>query len=253
MAQDQHRTTARILDILETVSLSEEGMTLTELSQQLGAPKSSLFPIVHTLEERRYLRQNGGTGRYLIGPSSLVLGASFSADGGMEPVFAEMKQIVAECQETCQFGILDQGNVLYVGKEDSTQAIRMISFVGKRLPANATALGKALLSGMTNEEVKALYPNGLPRLSPNTITDMDTLLAQLDAIRGGELASEREESTEQLACWAVPLRRAGKVFSAISVAVPLFRCEPEKIQCVCRCLRTAQQRIEQLAEINKIC
>ena len=56
MTQGQHRATARVLDILESLSGSEEGLTLTELSQALDAPKSSLFPIVHTLEERRYLR-----------------------------------------------------------------------------------------------------------------------------------------------------------------------------------------------------
>lgn len=52
MTQGQHRATARVLDILESLSGSEEGLTLTELSQALDAPKSSLFPIVHTLEER---------------------------------------------------------------------------------------------------------------------------------------------------------------------------------------------------------
>lgn len=147
MAQEQHRTTARILDIFEQVSISEEGLTLTALAQRLSAPKSSLFPIVHTMEERRYLIQDYGTGRYQIGPGALILGASFSARKGMEPVFDVMRQVVAVCQETCQFGILDRGEVFYVAKEDSPQAIRMISRVGTRLPANATALGKALLSG----------------------------------------------------------------------------------------------------------
>ena len=82
MTQGQHRATARVLDILESLSGSEEGLTLTELSQALDAPKSSLFPIVHTLEERRYLRQDDGTGRYTMGPRALVLGAAFSADRG---------------------------------------------------------------------------------------------------------------------------------------------------------------------------
>lgn len=249
MAQDQHRTTTRILDILEHVSAVKAGMTLTELAQTLHAPKSSLFPIVHTLEERRYLQQNHETGRYTIGPSGLVLGAAFSADGGMEPVTQIMKQVVAACQETCQFGILDHGNVLYVGKEDSTQAIRMISWVGNRLPANATAIGKALLSGLTDAEVRALYAGGMPRLTEHTITNPDTLIAQLNAIRGGEIATEQEESTAQMACWAVPLRRQGKVFAALSVSVPLFRCQEEKIAQVCQCLKDAQAKIEQLGEI----
>ena len=183
MTQGQHRATARVLDILESLSGSEEGLTLTELSQALDAPKSSLFPIVHTLEERRYLRQDDGTGRYTMGPRALVLGAAFSADRGLAPITQVMKEVASKCQETCQMGILDQDRVLYVAREDSPQPIRLISWVGTRLPANATAVGKALLSGLTNEEVRALYAGGLPRLTEQTITDVETLLAQLEAVR----------------------------------------------------------------------
>ena len=143
MTQGQHRATARVLDILESLSGSEEGLTLTELSQALDAPKSSLFPIVHTLEERRYLRQDDGTGRYTMGPRALVLGAAFSADRGLAPITQVMKEVASKCQETCQMGILDQDRVLYVAREDSPQPIRLISWVGTRLPANATAVGKA--------------------------------------------------------------------------------------------------------------
>ena len=140
MTQGQHRATARVLDILESLSGSEEGLTLTELSQALDAPKSSLFPIVHTLEERRYLRQDDGTGRYTMGPRALVLGAAFSADRGLAPITQVMKEVASKCQETCQMGILDQDRVLYVAREDSPQPIRLISWVGTRLPANATAV-----------------------------------------------------------------------------------------------------------------
>ena len=165
MPQEQHRATARVLDILEHLAVKKEGLTLTELAQELEAPKSSLFPIVHTLEERRYLRQNRETGRYTVGSGIWILGAAFAADGGLEPIVEVMKKVVAECQETCQLGLLEKGNVLYVEKEDSPQAIRMISWVGNRLPANATAIGKALLSGLTDAEIRRLYADGLPQLS----------------------------------------------------------------------------------------
>ena len=250
MVQEQHRATARVLDILERLAGSEDGLTLTELAQVLGAPKSSLFPIVHTLEERRYLRQNRGTGRYTVGPGALVLGEAFAADGGLEPIVQVMKNVVSQCQETCQLGLLDRGNVLYVEKVDSTEAIRMISWVGNRLPANATAIGKALLSGLTDEEIRILYAGGLTQLTDRTVTDIEGLLTQLEAVRSNGIATEREESTPQLACWAVPLRRRQKVFAALSVSVPLFRCQEEKVDQVCQCLLTAQKEIEQLAEIR---
>ena len=61
------------------------------------------------------------------------------------------------------------------------------------------------------------------------------------------LAAEREECAQQLACWAVPLRRNGRVFAALSVSAPLFRCTADKETLVCRCLRDAREELEQLA------
>ena len=250
MALEPHRATARVLDILERLSVSRNGLTLTELSHAMDAPKSSLFPIVHTLEERCYLRQEEATGRYTIGPGALTLSASAAADESLTSIIRVMKRVVAQCQETCQLGILDRGDVLYIGKEDSTQAIRMISRVGNRLPANATAIGKALLSGLSDQEVRKLYAGGLPRLTEQTVTDLDQLLEQLRSVREGAIATEQEESTPQLACWAVPLRHRHRVFSALSVSVPLFRCQAEKVEQVCRCLLEAQAEIENMAGIR---
>ena len=81
MPQEQHRATSRILDLLELLSGADgAGYTLTELSQALHIPKSSLFSIIHTLEERRYVHCDKHSGQYSIGVSAYVLGASFPAE-----------------------------------------------------------------------------------------------------------------------------------------------------------------------------
>ena len=185
-----------------------------------------------------------------MGLGVLVLGTAFTEDRGLAPVVQVMKDLVNRCQETCQLGILDQGSVLYIEREDSNQAIRLISRVGVRLPANATAIGKALLSGLTEKEVRRLYAGGMPRLTEQTVTDLEVLTAQLRAVREGGIATEREESTPQMACWAVPLRRKQRVFAALSISVPMFRCLPEKIDLVRRSLLEAQAEIERLAEVR---
>ena len=179
-------------------------------------------PELCTLEERRYVHCDKHSGQYSIGISAYVLGTSFPAEQSLAVLHRVMEEVVARCRETCQLGVLDQGNILYLEKVDSPQAIRLISRVGDRLPANATALGKALLSGLSDEEVRTLYAAGLPRLTSHTVTELPQLLDQLAQIRSGGLAAEREECAQQLACWAVPLRRKGRVFAALSVSAPLF-------------------------------
>lgn len=148
MGQEQHRATARVLDIVESLSEVQEGLTLTELAVALKAPKSSLFPIVHTLEQRKYIMCDAGSGKYRLGLRTYIIGASCTSQSGFEPLINIMNSVTESTQETSQFGILEGGNVLYVAKKDSPQAIRMISWVGTKLPANATAIGKALLSDL---------------------------------------------------------------------------------------------------------
>lgn len=250
MAQEQHRSTARVLDILEYLASSKDGgHTLTELALALDAPKSSLFPIIHTLLSRKYIQLDRRSGCYYIGISSYALGASFSANqSAMDFILTVMESIVESCEETCQLGVLDREKVLYIRKVDSPQPIRMISHVGNRLPANGTAIGKALLSGLSDEEVTELYAGGLPRLTDHTIVDLSVLLDQLREIRKTGIAWEREESTDQLCCWAVPLCKKGQVFAALSVSVPLFRCSDTSKALVLNSLFKAKREIELMTE-----
>ena len=231
MGQEQHRATARVLDIVESLSEVQEGLTLTELAVALKAPKSSLFPIVHTLEQRRYIMCDAGSGKYRLGLRTYILGASCTSQSGFEPLINIMNSVTESTQETSQFGILEGGNVLYVAKKDSPQAIRMISRVGTKL---------------ADEQIRDLYRDGLPKLTEHTISDMNLLLGQIEQIRCGEIATETEESTPQMRCFAVPIRQNGRVDAALSISVPIFRYTDEKRVQICQCLREAQQQIEQL-------
>ena len=87
MGQEQHRATARVLDIVESLSEVQEGLTLTELAVALKAPKSSLFPIVHTLEQRKYIMCDAGSGKYRLGLRTYIIGASCTSQSGFELFF----------------------------------------------------------------------------------------------------------------------------------------------------------------------
>lgn len=245
-----HRATQRIVEMLEYLSsASNQGMTLTELASALDAPKSSLFPIVRTLCELYMLSLNPDTGRYTIGYKAFEIGNTYIRRGGLSiDIQIQMKNIVDCCGETCYFAQLVEGDVFYLYKVDSTEPVRSVVSPGQRLPAYATGIGKALLSGKTKEEIKKLYPEGLKPLTENTITDMDRRCYQLEEIHKNGLAFESEESTQYIRCIAVPIRKEGKAIAAMSIAIPIFRYSPEKESVGIRLLREAQIRLERLLE-----
>ena len=86
-------------------------------------------------------------------------------------------------------------------------------------------MGKALLAGLTSEQLRALYPDRvLPVMTPHSLRAFDDLELELTAVRAMGCAFEREESTMGTACAAAPIRDVtGQIVAAISVALPLER------------------------------
>lgn len=245
MIQTEHRPTSRVLDILELLSSSTEGYTLTEIADAINTPKSSIFPVVHTLNQRRFISINKQTSKYIIGINTFAVSSCYLKNlDVLDLIKEEMRHIVDEGLETCQLGVLDKGEVLYIAKIDSLEPIRLISSVGNRLPAYCTALGKALLCDYSSSKLRNLYPNELKSFTKNTITNIDVLYEQLNTIHETSIAMECEESTQHIKCIAVPVRKDNIIVLSISVTIPTFRETPEKIELVKKLLIQSKNKIE---------
>lgn len=250
---DWHKPTERVLSILELLASTPEGITLSQISDKLSIPKGTLFPIIHTLNHHQFISLDKITGKYQIALRTYLIGEAFASHkSAFQFVHDEMHSIVSELEEICQMGILDNGNVLYVSKVDSKEPIRLLSYVGKRLPAYTTALGKALLSGLTKREILKLYPDGLKAITPHTITDFNILFSQLDEIKRTHLAHEKEEVMEHLECYAVPLCSNSTVIASLSVSVPIFRLSPDKALKIQKKLLTTKTKIDYYFKVQGI-
>lgn len=224
-----HKPTERVLDVLEVLSRSRGGCTLTDVSAQTGISKSTLSPILRTLKDRRFVSYEDATGAYSIGINSFSVGAAYEeSDSIVAALRVEMEGVVAHCRETCQLGVLDGSNVFYLAKVDSPQAIRLISSTGRRVPAYCTALGKALLCEKTEEELHELIIEPLVPFTSKTLGSVDELAAAISEQRKTGIYRETEESLEGVTCMAVPLRRYGEIVAAVSVSAPRFRLGSER-------------------------
>ena len=243
-----HQPTLRVLDILDLLAKSGGPLRLTDFSKMLDIPKSTLLPILQTLCKRKYLYQND-SGTYSAGTALFSMGASFS---GCFPILdyvnRHLEELAHTLLETCYFGTLEDGQVLYLSKQDSPQPLRVLTGTGRRMPAYATSLGKALLMDHDLQALKALYPDKLVPLTPSTITDPEQLAEQLLLARKEGYAWEIEESTEHIRCFAVPVRKHGQIIAAISVAIPLFRYREEQKEQILTALFDQASRISRTME-----
>jgi DNA-binding IclR family transcriptional regulator len=243
----KHQPTSRVLDILELLASSEEGLTLTELSQAAGTSKSTIFPVLKTLTARRYAKLDPSVMRYSLGLNSFALaGIGLSNSEWLSFIQEKMLWIATDSGEVCQLGILDGPDVLYIAKVEPQRKVRLISHVGKRLPASATALGKAMLASLNLQEVKNLYPNGLPRHTKYSVKSFTELGKQLKSVSKLGYASDNRELDDEIICLAVPLRQRGSVPAALSVSIPVFRAGKDTKAKVLSLLFEAQGHIEEM-------
>src|SRR5690606_35113504 len=118
-----------------------------------------------------------------------------------------MSRLVERFGETTHLGVLQDGQVMYVDKLQGTQAVRVMTDMGVRLPAHCSGVGKALLSGLSEAEVEAIAASkGLPAFTPGTITTLEELKSELARVRRRGYAYDIEEVIPELCCVAAPIR-----------------------------------------------
>jgi IclR family transcriptional regulator, KDG regulon repressor len=219
---------ARAFDILELFLDGGETISAPEITRRLDLPRTTVHELVATLVARSYLAPvpEGGN-RYRLGVRAFQLGSRYLGhlDLVTEGQLAA-RQVASACDETVHVAILEGTEVTYIAKVDSTHAVRMVSGVGRRLPAHCTAVGKMLLASLPEAVLDARFPadRQLPSMTPNSIVSLGQLKRELAEIRARGLAYDYCESNLDVACVAAPvLDHRAEVAAAMSISVPTSR------------------------------
>ncbi|HEV2784588.1 MAG TPA: IclR family transcriptional regulator [Actinophytocola sp.] len=218
---------ARALDILELFLETPEA-SAPEITERLGLPRTTVHELVTTLAARSYLVPvPGQPTRYRLGMRLFLLGSTYAEHLDLAAEAQEVaREIAAACDETVHVALLEGADVVYIAKVDSTHPVRMVSGVGRRLPAHCTGVGKMLLSGLSTEALDARYPRDreLPAMTPRSITSPAKLRTHLAEVRKTGVAYDNCESNDAVQCVAAGVYdRSGAMVAAMSISVPSIR------------------------------
>ncbi len=212
-----------ILD-LYTFDKSEWGVT--EVSRELDIPKSSVSELMTSMANQG-LVERIPPGRYRLGwrwfsVNQVLLDSS--------TLLKEGRQILHEMAErhgeSCHLAVFERTEAVLVEKAQASLTTQILmSKVGSKFPAHATASGKLLLANLGAVDVERfLPPDGLMAYSPKTILSVDTLKEQLVQVRANGLAVDHEEFILGLSSVAAPVFNAhGKLVAALSFSMPAHR------------------------------
>lgn len=197
----------RTLDILETLSSSPKGLTLSELSLQLEIPKNVVFRITQTLMARRYLSRDAETmafqltGQWLKLATPRLGGMSLAALA--RPAMTALRDVTSE---TTQLGVLSGLEGAIIEQVEGTQPLRIVVDLGLRFPLHNNGPGKLLLAHLSDgQRDQALSQIKLPASTPRTITSKVELRKECARIVSQGYSTDHAEAHEGIHCIAAPV------------------------------------------------
>lgn len=231
----------RAFELLDIMAESGGSIGISELAEAAALPMPTVHRLVGTLVTLGYVRRLA-TRRYALGTKLIGLGDSATKliGGWAKPYLSEL---VRQTHETSNMAFLEDDMAVYIAQVPSEHAMRMFNEVGQRVLPHSTGVGKALLSQLDDEAVRALVARtGLAPRTAKTLTTLDSLLADLGAVRARGYAIDDEEQEVGVRCFAVPVVGA-PTLTAMSIAGPTARVTIESVEQFVPLLQSAAQRL----------
>jgi len=242
----QVQSLERTFSILGCFSIRKQELDLNEICEQTQLPKPTVFRLLSVLERARLVERTADGQKYQVGIRAFELGGIFLAHLSVERVARPlMERLTDKYRMTCNLAILDDGQAVYIATTDPPGPLHYSSIVGYRHYVHCSALGKALIMDLPDEEVRRIVQQrGMPALSPHTITDPDALLSELAKTRKRGYAIDNQEGAVGFSCLGVPIRnRANRIIAAISVSAASPQMTSETIPAIASDLQATAREI----------
>ena len=248
------KSATRVIQILESVGASKNGISHAELSAALNIPKGSLSLLLADLVAHDFISlRKEDERRYVVGPQVLVIAGKYLTDLDIvqlgRPV---VREVMNRTDESSALAVRKGDEMLIVYGENCSQPLKRAVEIGYRAPLYTTAGGKAILAHQSDEEIDQYLSS--VKLTPRThatITDSKKLLKELTAIRLEKIAYSREERYEGLISMGAPVFDLfGSVVAAIVVTLPTIRFNAKSEKLVIKTLNGASEKLSRQLGFN---
>jgi DNA-binding IclR family transcriptional regulator len=222
----------RALDILNLFDSTHFEWGNAEIARQLGLNPSTVAGLVSTLKTNHYLNQNPANRKYRLGIKLVEKASLLLEQLDLRKVASPYLETLRDwCNESINLAIRDNEDVVYIERIFGNHSLGIRSELGKRAPVHSTALGKAMVAYLPDQEAKEYLERytffGVTRY---TIVDLDRFQQELDRVRRQGFAIDEEENEIGGRCVAAPVfDHDGYPVAAISISVPIQRLPREKI------------------------
>jgi len=215
----------RALDMLDVIA-ARDGLTLGEIAAAAALPASTAHRILATLERRGYARADAESGLWSIGVGAYTVGQAFVRSRRVEALARPaMRALMAASGETVNLGVLEGREVVFLAQVECAQPLRAYFRPGRRGPAHASGIGKALLAWADPDAAARLFSGAAPeRFTPATLTSLPALAQALADARARGWALDDEEHAAGMRCVAAAaFDERAEAVAGVSLSGPTVR------------------------------
>ncbi len=217
------RVISRAAGILEVLTTRDGGFSLGEIARATELPRATVQRIISAMETSRLVISGPGPGTIRLGPAFLGLTATALLD--IQSIVRPYLQDLSErLSETVDLSVLVGKTIVFIDQIAARQQrLQAISSVGAEFPAHSCAPGKILLASCPDDQISALYPDGMDMMTAHTVENWDELSEELELVRQEGFAVDKEEHSRGICAVSAPIRVDKRRGAAVSIPVPAQR------------------------------
>jgi DNA-binding IclR family transcriptional regulator len=192
---------SRGIDLLEVLA-ERDSVKLADLPELLETSRATAFRALKTLQSRGYVEHVPAESAYRLGPAALLLAARSRTSAFVRAAAPAMREIGERTGETVNLALFRGGTLSYVEIVEGRHPLRMSGDIGQRVPLHCTALGKAILAALPDEEhqLQLVGEGPYEAFTPKTRTTWEQLRRDLQETARRGFALDIEETDEGAAC-----------------------------------------------------
>jgi IclR family acetate operon transcriptional repressor len=239
----------KALAVLEAILEHPQAVGLPDLAVQLGLPRQTMHRLLMQLQRSGLVVRDPSRERYSVGPRlSRLAFDTLASLNQAAPIASILKDLVDDIGETCNIGVLDGLEYVYLQRIECHWPLRLHTEIGSRMGAHSVSGGKVLLAYLDPKlRRRLLRGRKLKASTSHTLTRVAGLEGELAAIRSRGFALNNQERLDGIVGAAVPvIDQKGNVLAAVGMQGPLPRLTLKACERHVPRMRIAAERIARL-------
>lgn len=235
----------RVGALLDAIAAQGDAASLKILAAETGLHPSTAFRILASLGEIGLVERDRN-GAYLLGAKLRQLAARIPMDFDLRTcALPFMERLRNSVGETVNLTVRAGDEIIYIERATPNRMMRVEQIIGSRAPLHITAVGKLLLGESGERGIREYAARtGLPAYTPDTLTNVEELIACIQQGRQQGYAFDNEEAEIGVGCIGVLLRDGtGAAIGGLSISSPIERRRDEWIALLVNTGREVTQHI----------